>query len=122
MLGELALEHATRVTPEVVDYICQQIVQAVAPEKIVVFGSVARDEMREGSDLDLLVVVPGSPATDCRQIARKIDALFFGRRFGMDILVRTDEQIKDYVQRGRSFYVKDIFTDGRVLYDRSNRK
>jgi predicted nucleotidyltransferase len=54
------LENVDRVTPETVQYVCQQIVQAIAPEKIVVFGSVARQESTESSDLDLLVVVSGS--------------------------------------------------------------
>jgi hypothetical protein len=59
---------------------------------------------------------------DCREVARKIDALFFGRRFGMDIIVRTDEQIEDHRRRGHSFYAKDILTDGKVLYDKSQRE
>jgi predicted nucleotidyltransferase len=119
MLEKQLLEDTTRVTPEVIEHICQRIVQAIDPKKIIVFGSVARDESTESSDLDILVIVDGSWEMDCREIARKIDRLFFGRRFGMDIIVRTDEQIEYHLQRGHPFYAKDIFAEGKVLYDKS---
>jgi predicted nucleotidyltransferase len=118
MVQESILENMTCVTPEVVDHVCRRIIQAIRPDKIIVFGSVARNEVNQSSDLDILVVVTGSSATDCRQIARKIDALLFGRRFGMDILVRTDQQINDCLQRGHSFYVEEVFRKGKILYDR----
>ena len=40
----------------VVGRIVESIVDAVAPEKIILFGSAARGEMTSSSDLDLLVV------------------------------------------------------------------
>jgi len=119
MLMKQTLEDVTRVTPETIEYVCHQIVQAIAPEKIILFGSLARHESTQSSDLDILVVVSGSRDMDCREIARKIDELFFGRRFGMDIIVRTDEQVEYHLQRGHAFYAKDIFAEGKVLYDKS---
>ena len=40
----------------VVEPIVESIVDAVAPERIILFGSAARGEMTSSSDLDLLVV------------------------------------------------------------------
>ncbi|MFP4250904.1 MAG: nucleotidyltransferase domain-containing protein, partial [Armatimonadota bacterium] len=42
--------------PEKVQEIIQKIVEGYDPEKIIVFGSYARGDWTEDSDLDLLVV------------------------------------------------------------------
>ncbi len=42
----------------VLDRLVQQIVDAVRPLRIVLYGSAVRGEMRPDSDLDILVVVP----------------------------------------------------------------
>ena len=36
----------------------QQVVEKFQPEKVILFGSYARGDQREGSDVDLLVVMP----------------------------------------------------------------
>ncbi|MGC8787169.1 MAG: nucleotidyltransferase domain-containing protein [Anaerolineae bacterium] len=45
--------------PDWLDEIIQRIVAVAAPEKIILFGSAARDEMGPNSDVDLLVVKSG---------------------------------------------------------------
>ena len=47
---------AQELLDSVVRRIVESIVAAVAPEKIILFGSAARGEMTSSSDLDLLVV------------------------------------------------------------------
>jgi hypothetical protein len=44
---------------EMVERVAEAIVSAVDPEEIILFGSAARGEMHEHSDLDLLVVKTG---------------------------------------------------------------
>lgn len=43
---------------EVLDELVRRIVEAVHPTRIILFGSAARGEMHEHSDMDVLVVVP----------------------------------------------------------------
>ena len=43
-------------TPEIVDQMVRRIVERFDPERIILFGSLARDEARADSDVDLLVV------------------------------------------------------------------
>jgi predicted nucleotidyltransferase len=43
-------------TAEILQEIVRRIVAAVQPEKIILFGSAARQEMGPDSDLDLLVI------------------------------------------------------------------
>lgn len=42
------------ITPELIRYVVQKIVQEVQPEKIILFGSYARGDFGRDSDLDLL--------------------------------------------------------------------
>ncbi len=45
---------------DVREAVVQRIISAIAPEKIVLFGSRARGTHRPNSDIDLLVVTPSS--------------------------------------------------------------
>ena len=106
----------TEVTPEIIEYIKQRIIEAIRPQQIVLFGSYARNDTRERSDLDLLVVHDTSK-TD-REIRRQLDQLFLKRRFGLDLIVRTPEEVALNLADGNPFYTKHIFGQGVVLYER----
>ncbi len=47
-----------KIETNTIDQIVERIVQTVHPLRIILFGSAARGEMGEDSDLDLLVVMP----------------------------------------------------------------
>ena len=81
----------TRITPEIIDYLRRQIVEAVEPRQIVLFGSQARGDAQPDSDVDLLIV-HDRPETD-REIRRRLDRLFLSRRFGLDLIVRTQQEV-----------------------------
>jgi predicted nucleotidyltransferase len=52
----------------VLDELVRQVVAIACPLRIFLFGSAARGEWHEGSDFDLLIVVPDG--VDCRAMAR----------------------------------------------------
>jgi predicted nucleotidyltransferase len=56
-------------TAEILQEIVRRIVAAVQPEKIILFGSAARQEMGPDSDLDLLVI---KSCRNRRETARRI--------------------------------------------------
>ncbi len=56
-VGDCSILLTERVTPRLIQYICEQIVRLVSPQKIILFGSQARGDDQEGSDVDLLVIV-----------------------------------------------------------------
>lgn len=68
----------TRFTPETIDFLRRQIIEAVRPRQIVLFGSQARGDAQLDSDVDLLIV-HDRPETD-REIRRRLDRLFLNRR------------------------------------------
>ncbi|MEW6387710.1 MAG: nucleotidyltransferase domain-containing protein [Thermodesulfobacteriota bacterium] len=117
MKGEASLQDRT-VTPEAIAYICRRIVEAINPCQIVLFGSQARGEPGGGSDVDLLVV-HDSPETD-RQVRRQLEKLFLHRRFGLDLIVRTPEEVAKNLADGNPFYSVHIFGRGIILYQRED--
>lgn len=55
-------EVKTTVTLKDIRKIVQQIVKRFRPQKVILFGSYAYGEPHEGSDIDLLIVVPNPPS------------------------------------------------------------
>lgn len=108
---------ATRqITPDLIAYVVEKIVLAVAPERIILFGSRSRGQETEASDLDLLVIQDTGRSS--RQVRREIELLLWGRRFAVDLLVATPEQVARNIADGNPFYTRHILAEGKVLYER----
>ena len=106
-----------QLTPELIAYIIEKIARDVAPQRIILFGSHARGEATDTSDLDLFIV-QDSPASN-REVRRRIESLLWGRRFGVDLIVRRPEEVARNVADGNPFYTRHILGEGKVLYERS---
>jgi uncharacterized protein len=105
------------ITPDLVAYIVEKIVHDVAPQRIILFGSRSRGQETESSDLDLLVIQDSGKSS--RQVRRQIECLLCGRRFAIDLIVVTPEQVARNVADGNPFYTRHILGEGKVLYDRA---
>jgi len=104
------------ITPDLVAYIVEKIVRVVVPQRIILFGSRSRGQETQSSDLDLLVIQDtGRPN---RQVRREIEQLLWGRRFAVDLIVATPEQVDLNVADGNPIYTRHILGEGKVLYDR----
>jgi len=91
-------------------------VQAYDPLRVIVFGSFARGDTHEGSDLDLIVVKD----TDERffdRIGRVRDA---AHGLGLDVqpLVYTPTELDEMLASGNSF-LETILAEGVVAYERN---
>ncbi len=104
------------ITDGLIKYIIDKVVSEIHPDKIILFGSYARGTATKDSDLDLFIIKDGK--VENREIRRKIDLLLFGRRFGVDIIVRKPQEVEANLRDNNPFYVYHIFRDGRVVYDR----
>ena len=105
-----------RITPELIDYIVEKIVQEIQPEKIILFGSYARGDFEKDSDLDLFIIKDGKQSS--RIMRRKVDALLWGRRFPVDLIVRKQNEVEWNFRAKNPFYLNHIFKDGKVLYEK----
>jgi predicted nucleotidyltransferase len=104
------------VTEEVLAEIVRRIVATLHPEKIILFGSYAYGRPSNDSDVDLLVVLD----TRARPVERylAVSRLLRPRPFPLDLLVKTLEEIRQGLEQGNTF-IREIITQGRVLYERS---
>lgn len=106
-----------KVTPELINYIVEKIIREIKPEKIVLFGSYARGDFKQDSDLDLFIIKDAEESS--RVIRRRIDALLRGRKFAVDLLVRKSAEVAWNLRAQNPFYVHHIIKSGKVLYERS---
>ncbi len=109
---ELPLEGG-KLKQEVLDEIVRRVVEAAHPERIILFGSAARGEMTDDSDVDLLVVKAG--VSDRVRLAQKIHRTFFGIGVPIDVVVLTPEDVERF-KGGVGTIVPDALEDGRVVY------
>jgi predicted nucleotidyltransferase len=115
MFGDEKL-NTEKITPELINYIVEKIVREIQPEKIILFGSYARGDFGEDSDLDLFIIKNSEESS--RIVRRKVDHLLWGRRFSVDIIVRKSEEVEWNFRARNPFYLHHIFKDGKILYER----
>ncbi len=107
-------EQESRVPEAALGLLVRRIVDAVHPEKIVLFGSAARGEMRAARDVDLLVIKAGD--YHHIEMAQRIYAALGKRDFAVDITVATPEEVERYSDE-YCLVLYPAMREGRVIYD-----
>ena len=83
-------------------------------KKIILFGSVARGDVRCGSDLDLIIV----QETDKKFLAR-LEPFYRHARVAMDILVYTPDE---FAAMTEGIFLKNALQDGVLIYEAGTGK
>jgi predicted nucleotidyltransferase len=109
-------EWYTPVTQELLRDITRRIVKEFTPERVILFGSYAYGDPTIHSDIDLLVITKKMAEQSVFARARAVSRLFPDRKFGMDILVRTPQEVRARLAIGDDF-INDILKQGRILYE-----
>lgn len=91
----------------------RQIVEAVQPLRILLFGSAARGEAGESSDLDLLVVMP--EGVHRRKTAQELYRKIRDVGVAFDILVATPTDLERHRDNIGLIY-RTILEEGREVY------
>ena len=101
---------------DTIQAITQLIVERFQPEQVILFGSCARGEEDENSDLDLMVVLrPGQePPRQGNPIRRAIAERFV---LPVDLLIRSHEAFAAYRPNPNSMLSR-MLQDSEVLYYR----
>ena len=89
-----------------------QIVEKFRPDKVILFGSHAYGKPDDGSDVDLLVVMPAK--NELTQSIRIRQA--FWAPFPMDLLVYRPETLAKWLE-WEDPYLTEIFDKGIVLHE-----
>ena len=97
----------------VVDSVVKRISQAVRQEKVFLFGSRASGHARNDSDIDLLLLCPGT--RDKRQIRLAAHRLFEHPKFSLDIFVLTPQEFEEQKKVANTL-AREVFQTGRLCY------
>lgn len=92
--------------------IIRRIVAIAQPEKIILFGSAARDEMGPNSDVDLLVIKSG---VHRRNLAGDIYVNLIGVGQAVDVVVVTPEDVERY-RDCPALIIEPALREGKVVY------
>jgi predicted nucleotidyltransferase len=92
--------------------IVDRIVSVAHPEKIILFGSRARNDASQFSDIDLLIVKKGAHR---RKLAFEIYRNLIGVGCPVDLVVVTPEDIEKY-GNSPSLIIHPALKEGKVVY------
>jgi len=97
----------------------QTIINEVAPEAIILFGSRARGEARADSDVDLLVIEkePFSPQRSRRKEVARLQMALRNLPFSKDILLYSRDEFEHW-RNSLNHLVGRAGREGRVLHGR----
>lgn len=101
-------------TDEIIEEAVKRLVDAAHPERIILFGSHARGEAHEESDVDLLVIL--SETESRRSDMVRLGDVLRGLPVPIDVLVFTADDVRQWGGvRGTVLY--PALQEGVVLYD-----
>ena len=102
---------------DTIQAITQLIVERFEPEQVILFGSCARGETDENSDLDLLVVLRHNAEHSQPRLSQSTLAIAESFVLPVDVLIRSADVIAKYRQDPNSM-ISRMLEDSEVLYDR----
>jgi uncharacterized protein len=97
------------------DWLVGRIRDGYEPEKIILFGSLARGDTHEWSDIDLIVVKDTDASYGQR--VKELLPVLRGWRGGADIIVYSLEEYTRAREQGSPF-LSEAQGDGVILYER----
>ena len=103
------------VSPERIKDIVEAL-KAYEPEKVILFGSSARGDADQYSDIDLVVI----KRTDKRFVERLVEAArYLDLPVSVDLFVYTPEEFEVMAENANPF-IERVRSEGRIIYERSS--
>jgi predicted nucleotidyltransferase len=102
------------VTPEKIQEAVRRLVVAARPQKIILFGSRARGDAREDSDVDLLVIV--REAKDRVGEMVRLNRVLKGLILPVELVVISERMFEDLANTPGTVYY-EAKREGEVLYE-----
>lgn len=100
-----------------IERVAQRLGMAANAEQVILFGSYARGDAREESDVDLMIIADSDLPRFKR--SRELYKLFRPYPFGMDLIVYTPQEI-ERGKRSPISFVSTVLREGKVLYVRES--
>lgn len=106
------MDRVAQTENSVIDSVVRRIVDAVSPDRIILFGSTARGNQSACSDLDVLVV---KACASRREVAQRIYRALIGVGKAVDVVVVTPEDVDRY-RNSTSLVIEPALREGKVIY------
>jgi len=98
------------------EQIVNTIVTTVEPDKIILFGSYARDDYKKNSDIDILILKKG--LKNERDITNSLYMEFFNKKITVPIdLIAVDYDKYYQLNNDIGYIYKTINREGKVIYE-----
>lgn len=98
--------------------ILKVIIKEYQPEKIILFGSLANNNIHEGSDIDLVVIKDSSQ----RYFDRVNEVMhLIHPREALDLFVLTPLEVQKALDEKNPYY-EEIVDKGKVLYEKASSR
>lgn len=94
--------------------ITKQLIDKYQPEKIILFGSAARDQFTEGSDLDFLLIKADIPEFGYQRMYQVRKML--KKSVPADFVIYKPEEFQKLVVTNEPF-IATILKEGKILYE-----
>lgn len=108
-----------RVTDQMLRQMVATIVAVAQPERVVLFGSQARGDARDDSDVDLVVIqpLPFSQTRSRRAEAARVYAALARFKVPKDILLYSRDEV-ERLSASRTHLLARALDEGKVMYER----
>lgn len=115
MMGETALKMIAHIDDNLIRDIRDRIVEAVKPERIILFGSYAYGKQSDRSDLDILIIMDSDIPRYKRSVV--IYRALGGLLIPKDVFVYTQEEVAEWSEVPQAF-ITTIMKKGKVIYEK----
>jgi predicted nucleotidyltransferase len=109
------MSESTIVNRKLLAKVIQRIIEVAHPDKLILFGSGARDEIGPHSDLDILVITQ-EPVHRGR-LTEEIYLNLIGVGQAVDVIVATPEDVETYWDNPY-IVIGPALREGKVIYER----
>lgn len=99
-----------------IENIVDQLIRFYKPQKIILFGSLAKENVSVGADtdIDLFIIKKDVPKLGVDRV-REVERLV-NYKLATDFIIYTPEEVEERIQAGDPF-VRKVISEGEVLYD-----
>ncbi|MFH1440693.1 MAG: nucleotidyltransferase domain-containing protein [Candidatus Omnitrophota bacterium] len=97
-----------------VDCLTQTIKEKYKPQKIILYGSVAKNKATKDSDIDIFII-----KRTHKKLLDRIKDVFdiVDCQIPIEPIIYTPSEVKKRLKMG-DFFIKDILKEGKVLYEK----